>query len=81
MIPLQGLIAEIITVVGLVILWPPKKIWWILAALFVVNLVFCRTLSTHIREGGDPRGFLIPINLIQWGMIIATVMALVRKAN
>ena len=81
MIPLQGLIAEITCIIGLVVLWPPKKVWWILAVLFMANLIFCRALSTHIREGGDPRGFLVPVNLVQLGMVVLTVMALLGKIN
>jgi len=79
MIPFQGLLVEILGVTALFKLWPPQKAWWILAALLLVNLIFCRALSTHIREAGDPRGLLLPINLIQFAVIILSILAFIGK--
>lgn len=79
MIPFQGLISEILGVIALFKLWPPQRTWWILAVLMLVNLMFCRALSTHIREAGDPRGLLLPINLIQCAVIILSVLAFIGK--
>lgn len=79
MIPLQGLISEVLGVVALLKLWPPKRAWWILLILLLANLIFCRALSTHLRELGDPRGLFLPINLIQIAVIILSILSFMGK--
>lgn len=70
MIPLQGLVAEILAVIGLIRFWrhPLPGIWWVLLTVFFVEWYLCHTFKKQWLRTRDLRstiGLGILVTLLQ----------------
>jgi hypothetical protein len=53
-IPFQGLIVNVLTLITLFVLWqrPIHALWWIVLGLFILNRIFVSKLGNSLKRNG-----------------------------
>ena len=72
LIPYQGLIADVLSIIALIVLWekPIPTLWWIILGVLVASFLFTQTVKTSLKDYG-----MYDTVTKTWG-IIATVFQL-----